>query len=111
MMFRRLGLGAGLVLAGHVAMAQPVLHAVGLENQYADVLAQIGGPYVQVTAIQSDPNTDPHEFEVTPSVAASFHGADLVVENGLGYDSWADKMLEGTHAKVLSAQALLHLPD
>ncbi len=111
MVIRRLGLGTGLALAGHISMAQPVLHAVGLENQYADVLAQIGGPYVQVTSIQSDPNTDPHEFEVTPSVAAAFHGADLVVENGLGYDSWADKMLEGTHAKLLSAQKLLNLPD
>lgn len=111
MTIRRLGLGAALALAGHMAMAQPVLHAVGLENQYADVLAQIGGPYVRVTAIQSDPNTDPHEFEVTPSVAKAFHGADLVVENGLGYDSWAGQMLEGTHAKVLSAQKLLNLPD
>ena len=92
-------------------MAQPVLHAVGLENQYADVLAQIGGPYVQVVAIQSNPNTDPHEFEVTPGVARIFHAADLVVENGLGYDSWANEMLDGTHAKVLRAQKLLNLPD
>ncbi|MGE4480909.1 metal ABC transporter solute-binding protein, Zn/Mn family [Acidocella sp.] len=111
MMIRRLGLGAAFALAGHLAMAQPLLHAVGLENQYANVLEQIGGPYVKVTAIQSNPNTDPHEFEVTPSVAAAFHGADLVVENGLGYDSWADKMVAGTNAKVLSAQKLLGLPD
>ncbi|HTQ71338.1 MAG TPA: zinc ABC transporter substrate-binding protein [Acidocella sp.] len=111
MMFRRLGLGAAVALAGHMSMAQPVLHAVGLENQYADVLAQIGGPYVAVSAVQSDPNTDPHEFEVTPSVVKAFQGADLVVENGLGYDSWANQMLEGSHAKVLSAQALLNLPD
>jgi zinc/manganese transport system substrate-binding protein len=110
-MMSRLGLGAVLALAGHMAVAQTVLHAVGLENQYADVLAQIGGPYVKVAAIQSDPNTDPHEFEVTPSVARIFHGADLVVENGLGYDSWASQMLKGTHAKVLTAQKLLNLPD
>ncbi|MBU6418886.1 MAG: zinc ABC transporter substrate-binding protein [Proteobacteria bacterium] len=94
-----------------MAMAQPVLRAVGLESQYADVLAQIGRPYVKVSAIQSNPNTDPHEFEVTPSVARSFHRADFVVENGLGYDSWAAEMLEGTHAEVLSAQKLLNLPD
>lgn len=107
----RLGLGAVLALAGHMAMAQPVLSAVGLESQYANVLSQIGGPYVKVTSIQSNPNTDPHEFEVTPSVERTFHQADLVVENGLGYDSWATQMLYGTHATVLSAQTLLHLPD
>jgi zinc/manganese transport system substrate-binding protein len=107
----RLGFAAVLALAGHMAEARPVLHAVGLESQYADVLAQIGGAYVQVTAIQSNPNTDPHEFEVTPSVAQALQAADIVVENGLGYDAWASHMLAGTHAKVLSAQTLLNLPD
>lgn len=111
MLFHRIGLALVFGLAGHLAMAQPVLHAVGLENQYADVLAQIGGPYVQVSAIQSDPNTDPHEFEATPRIAAQFRKADLVVENGLGYDSWAAQLLKGGHAKLLSAQALLKLPD
>lgn len=111
MLFHRIGLALVFGLAGHLAMAQPVLHAVGLENQYADVLAQIGGPYVKVSAIQSDPNTDPHEFEATPRIAAQFRKADLVVENGLGYDSWAAQLLKGGHAKLLSAQALLKLPD
>ncbi|MDE2318833.1 MAG: zinc ABC transporter substrate-binding protein [Rhodospirillales bacterium] len=110
-MMIRLGFGMVLALAGPLAMAQPVLHAVGLESQYADVLAQIGGPYVKVTSVQSNPNTDPHEFEVTPGVAVALHGADLVVENGLGYDAWADQMLDGTRAKLLSAQKLLNLPD
>ena len=110
-MMIRLGLGMILALVSPLAMAQPVLSAVGLESQYADVLAQIGGPYVKVISIQSNPNTDPHEFEVTPGVAAALHGANLVVENGLGYDAWADQMLEGSRAEVLSAQKLLNLPD
>ena len=110
-MLIRAGFGVVLALVGPLAMAQPVLRAVGLESQYADVLAQIGGPYVRVVAIQSNPNTDPHEFEVTPGVAAALHGADLVVENGLGYDAWASQMLDGTKAKVLSVQKLLNLPD
>ncbi|MDE1897365.1 MAG: zinc ABC transporter substrate-binding protein [Rhodospirillales bacterium] len=110
-MMIRLGLGMILTLTGPLAMAQPMLRAVGLESQYADVLAQIGGPYVKVVSVQSNPNTDPHEFEVTPGVAAALHDADLVVENGLGYDAWADQMLEGSRADVLSAQKLLNLPD
>jgi zinc/manganese transport system substrate-binding protein len=100
-----------LALGGGVAQAQPVLHAVGLESQYANVMAQVGGPYVQVTAIEDDPNTDPHEFEVSADVARQFAGADVVVANGLGYDGWADKLLAGTHATVISAQAVLKLPD
>lgn len=112
-MLRKTSVGLAMVAVSQVAMAQPkpVLHAVGLENQYANVLAQIGSPYVAVTAIQSNPNTDPHEFEATPRVVESFRHADLVVENGLGYDSWATSLLAGTHAKIISAQAVLHLPD
>ena len=110
-MSRKIWITAAFTFFGHMAIAQPVLHAVGLENQYANVLEQIGGPYVAVSAIQSNPNTDPHEFEATPSIAKIFHQADLVVENGLGYDSWASQMLAGTHATVISAQKLLNLKD
>ena len=34
------------------------------------MIEQIGGKYVKVTAIESNPNTDPHTFEASPSVAA-----------------------------------------
>jgi len=54
--------------------------AVGAENEYADVLAQIGGKYVRVTAIDSNPNTDPHEFEANASDAAQVAAARLVVQ-------------------------------
>ena len=40
-----------------------VIVAVGAENQYANVISQIGGKYVQATAVESNPNTDPHAFE------------------------------------------------
>ncbi|MDR3504934.1 MAG: zinc ABC transporter substrate-binding protein [Acidocella sp.] len=102
---------AALVLGAGAAQAQPVLHAVGIENEYADVMSQIGGPYVRVSAIMTDPNTDPHEFEISPQVAGDLAGADVVVENGLGYDGWADKLLSGTHATVISAQRVRNLPD
>ena len=43
--------------------------AVAAENEYANVLEQIGGKYVKVTAIESNPNTDPHTYEASPSIA------------------------------------------
>jgi zinc/manganese transport system substrate-binding protein len=104
-------LGAVLVFGAGAAQAQPVLHAVGLESQYANVMAQIGGPFVQVIAIESDPNTDPHEFELSPDVAKALYGADVIVANGLGYDDWADRLLAHARGTVISAQAVRHLPD
>jgi zinc/manganese transport system substrate-binding protein len=91
-----------------------VVHAVGAENEYANVLGQIGGRYVHVSAVLDNPNTDPHTFESSPSVAREVSDADLVVQNGVGYDSWMDKIESASPSsvrKVIVVQRLLGLPD
>jgi zinc/manganese transport system substrate-binding protein len=91
-----------------------VIAAVGAENQYANVIGQIGGKYVAVTAIESNPNTDPHTFEASPSVAQAVSAAQLVVQNGIGYDTYMNKIeaaAPSSTRKVIVAQNLLGLPD
>ncbi|HEY3958102.1 MAG TPA: zinc ABC transporter substrate-binding protein [Streptosporangiaceae bacterium] len=88
--------------------------AVGAENEYANVIGQIGGKYVQVSAIESNPNTDPHSFEASPSVAQEVSAAQLVVQNGLGYDSYMNKIEAAAPSgkrTVIDVQSLLRLPD
>ncbi len=68
------------------------INAVGAENEYANVIEQIGGKYVKVTAIESNPNTDPHTFEASPSVAQTVSAASLLIENGVGYDTYMEKI-------------------
>jgi ABC-type Zn uptake system ZnuABC Zn-binding protein ZnuA len=65
------------------------IQAIGAENEYANVIQQIGGKYVQVTAIMSNPNTNPHTFEASPAVAREISNASLIAQNGVGYDTWA----------------------
>jgi zinc/manganese transport system substrate-binding protein len=99
--------------SGDQGPANGAVVAVGAENQYADVIAQIGGKYVQVTAIDSNPNTDPHEFEASAKDAEVVADAQLVVQNGAGYDSYMDKIESGSPnpgRKVINAQELLGLP-
>jgi zinc/manganese transport system substrate-binding protein len=94
--------------------APAAINAIGVENEYADIISQIGGNFVKVTTIESDPNVDPHEFEGNPQIATQLAGADLVVENGIGYDSWADNMMAANpkqDRKVINVQALLKAPD
>ena len=69
-----------------------VVSAIGAENEYADVVAQIGGPYVHVASILNNPNTDPHTYESSPSVAREVSGAQLIVQNGVGYDGFMNKI-------------------
>ena len=90
-----------------------VIIAVGAENEYANVLSQIGGRYVQVSAILDNPNTDPHTFEASPSVAAEVSSAQLIVQNGAGYDGWMNKIESASpnsSRKVIVVQNLLGLP-
>jgi len=88
--------------------------AVGAENEYADVIRQIGGQYVDASAIMSNPNTDPHTFEASASVSKTVQAASLVVQNGLGYDDFMatiEKASPSSSRKVIDVQQLLGLPD
>jgi zinc/manganese transport system substrate-binding protein len=90
------------------------ISAVGAENQYANVMEQIGGKYVEVSAVESDPNTDPHSFEASPSIAQKVALADVVVQNGLGYDTYMEKIESASSSssrRVIDVQELLGLPD
>ena len=88
--------------------------AIGAENEYADVIGQIGGKYVNVSAIMSNPNTDPHTFEASPAVAREVSAAQLVVQNGVGYDTFMNTIESADpngSRKVIDVQTLLGLPD
>ena len=88
--------------------------AVGAENEYTSVLQQVGGQYVQASAIMSNPNTDPHTFEASASVAREISTAQLVVQNGVGYDTFMDsieKAVPDSGRKLIDVQKLRGLPD
>jgi zinc/manganese transport system substrate-binding protein len=88
--------------------------AVGAENEYANVIGQIGGKYVDATAVMSNPNSDPHSFEASPSVARLVSSAQLVVQNGLGYDSFMSTIEAASpdpKREVIDVQRTLGLID
>ncbi|WP_256982646.1 metal ABC transporter solute-binding protein, Zn/Mn family [Caballeronia sordidicola] len=100
--------------AAMAATQAGTINAIGVENEYADVISQIGGKYVQVSAIETDPSTDPHTFEISPKIAAQIATTDLIVKNGVGYDAWAEKIIAAapnSKRKVIDVQHLLGIPD
>jgi zinc/manganese transport system substrate-binding protein len=102
---RRLGIATAiLALLGCFACSSPRMGAaasgkvrvVAAENFYGDIAQQIGGRYVSVTSILNDPNADPHLFEPGTTTGAQVADAKLVIENGLGYDAWMDRLIAAT---------------
>jgi zinc/manganese transport system substrate-binding protein len=63
-------------------------------NVYGDIVEQVGGDLVDVTAIIDDPSADPHSYEASAQTQLALSKAALVVENGGGYDDFVDTMLD-----------------
>ena len=72
------------------------ISVVAAENFYGDVVKQLGGSHVSVESILSDPNVDPHQYESNVQTAEVVSKAQLVIENGLGYDNWMNQLLSAS---------------
>jgi zinc/manganese transport system substrate-binding protein len=98
------------------SQSSPAVKVVAAENFYGDIAKQLGASHVQVTSILSDPNVDPHEYESSVQNGIAVSQANVVVENGLGYDSWMDKLLSASpnpnRVVVIAGKVAPHpLPD
>ncbi len=58
-----------------------------------DFTKTIGGDDIDLTNIVPT-GTEPHDFEPTASDMAKLSEADIFIYNGVGMESWADKIIE-----------------
>ncbi len=79
------------------------IQVVAAENFWGSIAAQLGGNRVQVTSVITSPATDPHDYEPTAADARSIAGARMVIVNGIGYDPWAQKLIDANpvHGRVV----------
>jgi zinc/manganese transport system substrate-binding protein len=99
--------------AGGLAAGKPIT-VVATINAWGSIAAQLGGTRVQETSIITNPATDPHAYEPTPTDARAVAGAGVFIQNGIGYDSWAAKMLAANPVPgrtVLDVGALVGIAD
>jgi zinc/manganese transport system substrate-binding protein len=100
--------GAGSATAGGK------LEVVVTINAWGSIAAQLGGDKIHETSIITNPDTDPHAYEPSPADARTVAGAKVFLENGIGYDAWADKLLAanpGPDRTVLTVGKLVNVPD
>jgi zinc/manganese transport system substrate-binding protein len=112
------GLAIPLALWGAVALptaaagaqATPV-HVVAAENFWGNIAAQIGGRDVHVTSLITSPTADPHLFETSAYDAALLAQAQVVIENGAGYDTWMGSLLsaDAGQPRIVNAASVLHV--
>jgi zinc/manganese transport system substrate-binding protein len=76
-----------------------LVSVVASTNVYGDIVKTIGGPAVAVTSIIDNPEKDPHEYEADARTQLALSKAQLVIENGGGYDDFMDTMLKSAQTK------------
>jgi zinc/manganese transport system substrate-binding protein len=109
-----LAIGLPLLLLGSsasVGAATAPVRVVAAENFWGNIAAQIGGHDVQVTSLITNPNADPHLFETDAHDAALLAQAQVVIENGAGYDGWMGSLLgaDGGRPHIVTAASVLHV--
>lgn len=67
---------------------------VASTNVYGDIAKQVGGDDVEVTSLITSAAQDPHSYEASAQDRLAVSRADLVMENGGGYDPFVDTLLE-----------------
>ena len=60
-----------------------------------DMIRNVGGRDVALTVLIG-PNTDAHSYEPSPAAAKALAKADLVIMNGLGLESWLDRLVSAS---------------
>jgi zinc/manganese transport system substrate-binding protein len=84
------------------------LNVVVAENFWGSIVRQLAGPDAHVTSIIANPNADPHDYEPTVEDARTIATARYVVENGIGYDGWVQKLVD---ANPNSDRTVLNVGD
>jgi zinc/manganese transport system substrate-binding protein len=92
------------------------IKVVATTNVYGDIAKTIGGDKVSVTAIINKTSQDPHSYEANAQDRLAVSKADLVIENGGGYDDFVHTLVEDSNidpGRVLNAVELSGLahPD
>lgn len=86
------------------------VQVVASTDVYGQIAEVVGGDAVDVTAIIDSAAQDPHSYEPSARDQLTVSRADLVIENGGGYDAFIDGLIEatGTEAPVLTAAEFSH---
>src|SRR5436189_4325412 len=89
------------------------LSVVSSTNVYASIAAAVGGAWVDATAFIDSPGQDPHSYEASGRDTLAVSDADLVIENGGGYDDFMQQLLDSASGspRVLNVVDQSGLPD
>jgi zinc/manganese transport system substrate-binding protein len=103
-MLKRMTFALLLLALATPSYAQDRLKAVATFSILADLVKNVGGDRVEVSALVG-PNSDAHVYQPSPSDAKMLADAKVVFANGLGFEGWIARLIKasGTRAPMIVA--------
>ncbi|MFN0071810.1 MAG: metal ABC transporter solute-binding protein, Zn/Mn family [Chloroflexota bacterium] len=92
-----LALTVGSATAPAQALQKP-LNVVSSFSVIGELVQKVGGDQVENHVIVG-PDSDSHTFEPTPQDGVALRNADLVVQNGLGFEPWLDRLYSASRSR------------
>ncbi len=80
---------------------------VASTNVYGDIARRIGGDLVDVVSIIDDSAKDPHDYAADARDRLAISQADVVIENGGGYDSFFDTIVSTDRKDAVALNAVV----
>lgn len=81
------------------ALGEGSVNVVATYSILGDLVGNVGGEDVELTTLVG-PNGDAHTFEPAPSDNAEIAEADVVFQNGLGFEPWLDDLYESSGSEA-----------
>ncbi|MBB1079014.1 zinc ABC transporter substrate-binding protein [Limosilactobacillus sp. STM2_1] len=93
---------------------KPIRVVTGL-NFYGEVAQKVAGNHGEVISFIDNASVDPHDYQPSTKQAQQVANANIVIENGLGYDSWMNKLVKSSDnrnkIKVIDVASLIGKKD
>lgn len=100
-----LTLSLGLAGCAPSRSASTGIRVVASTNVWGNIAGLIGGDSVTVSSLITDPKQDPHDYQASATNLKTVSDAQLLIENGGGYDDFMTQLIEssGNKAAVVNA--------
>ena len=76
------------------------IRVVASTDVYGDIAATIAGDHGDVTSFIDEPDQDPHSYEANARNQLAVGKADLIIENGGGYDDFVDRLRSASDTRA-----------
>lgn len=102
-------LGVFLTACGQKQADNNKLKIVTTTDFYGEVAKAVVGNKGSVQSIIDKPGIDPHDYEPTTKIAKDVSSSDITIANGLGYDSWMNKLSgKDSTSKILVGEDIMN---